>query len=49
MDIVEIINKIWPMFLGFITLVVVLAKMDNRVAVLEEKCRTLFELYNKRS
>jgi hypothetical protein len=28
-------------------LVIVLAKADNRLAVLEEKVKTLFELFNK--
>jgi hypothetical protein len=38
--------RLWPVFLAFITLVVILAKADNRIAVLEEKVRTLFELFN---
>jgi hypothetical protein len=33
---------------GFVTLVIVLAKMDNKVSVLEEKVKTLFELWNKK-
>jgi hypothetical protein len=48
MDLIENIMKLWPVFLGFITLVVVLAKADNRIAVLEEKVRTLFDLFNKK-
>jgi hypothetical protein len=39
--------KLWPVFLAFVTLVVILAKADNRIAVLEEKVRTLFDLINK--
>jgi hypothetical protein len=48
MDTLDILAKIWPLLLAFISLVIVLAKLDNRVAVLEEKVRVLFELYNKR-
>jgi hypothetical protein len=46
MDILEIITKLWPIAAAFVGLVIVLAKMDNRVAVLEEKVRVLFELHN---
>jgi len=48
MDTLEILTKIWPLLVAFVTLVIVLAKMDNRVAVLEEKVKTLFELWNKK-
>ena len=44
---VEILSKIWPMLIAFVMLVIVLAKADNRLAVLEEKVKTLFELFNK--
>jgi len=47
MDIVDFIAKIWPMALGFVTLVVVLAKMDGRITTLEDKVRSLFDLWNK--
>jgi hypothetical protein len=47
MDLIENIMKLWPVFVGFITLVIVLAKADNRIAVLEEKVKTLFDLFNK--
>ncbi len=47
MDMVEILSKIWPMLVAFVMLVIVLAKADNRLAVLEEKVKTLFELFNK--
>jgi len=40
--------KAWPILLALITLIIVLSKIDLRVAVLEEKIRTLFELFNKR-
>ena len=44
----ELLIKAWPIFLGLITLIIVLAKLDLRVAVMEEKIKTLFELFNKR-
>ena len=47
MDTIDILAKIWPLLVAFVTLVIVLAKMDNKVAVLEEKVKTLFELWNK--
>jgi hypothetical protein len=34
--------------LAFITLTIILAKMDVRLAVVEEKIKTLFELWNNR-
>jgi hypothetical protein len=48
MDTVDILAKIWPLLLAFVTLVIVLAKMDNKVSVLEVKVKTLFELWNKK-
>jgi hypothetical protein len=48
MDTIDLLAKIWPLLLAFVTLVIVLAKTDNRVAVLEEKVRVLFELWNKK-
>jgi hypothetical protein len=48
MDTLDLLVKIWPVLLGFITLVIVLAKMDVRINVLEEKIKTLFELWNKK-
>ena len=48
MDTLEILTKIWPLLVAFVTLVIVLAKINNRVAVLEEKVKTLFDLWNKK-
>lgn len=45
-DILGITNTIWPLLLGFITLVIVLAKMHSNIEVLQEKVRSLFELFN---
>ena len=48
METAELLIKAWPIFLGFITLVVLLAKMDNRLGAVEEKIKSLFELFNKK-
>jgi hypothetical protein len=48
MDAFEIFVRAWPVVLALITLIIVLSKLDLRVAVLEEKVRTLFDLINKR-
>ena len=46
MDLTEIglLMKMWPVFVGFITLVIVLAKMHATIQVLEEKVNVAFEL-----
>ena len=49
MDTIEIFSllmKMWPLFLGFITLVIVLAKMHGDIIVLKEKVKVAFELIN---
>jgi len=48
MEFLEALAKGWPMLLALITLIIVLAKLDLRVAVLEEKIKTLFEMWNKK-
>ena len=47
MEIIDLISKIWPICFAAITLVIVLAKLEQRMSVVEEKIRTLFELYNR--
>ena len=50
MDTIEmfsILMKMWPLFLGFITLVIVLAKMHSDITVLKEKVEVAFDLINK--
>tara|TARA_R110000823_G_scaffold711_1_gene2968 strand:+ start:1567 stop:1680 length:114 start_codon:yes stop_codon:yes gene_type:complete len=37
------------MFIAFITLVIVLAKMHSEIDVLKEKVRVLFDLWNKKN
>jgi len=48
MDTLDVLAKIWPLLLAFVTLVIVLAKMDNKVSVLEEKVKVLSDLWNKK-
>jgi len=48
MEALESVLKLWPLAIGFITLVIVLAKLDQRVLVIEEKVKTLFYLWNKK-
>jgi hypothetical protein len=48
MDTLDMLVKAWPILLAIITLIIVLSKIDLRVAVIEEKIKTLFELWNKR-
>ena len=48
MDLFEIFTKAWPVILALITLIIVLSKLDLRVAVLEDKIKTLFDLINRR-
>jgi hypothetical protein len=49
LDTFDLLVKGWPILLAIITLIIVLSKLDLRVAVLEEKIRTLFELWNKKN
>ena len=44
----ELVNSTWPMFMGFITLVIVLAKMHGDIETIKEKVKVLFELWNKK-
>jgi len=49
LDFAAQLMKLWPVFLGFITLVIVLAKMHATIQVLEEKVKVAFQLINKLS
>lgn len=46
METFDILAKAWPILLAIITLIIVLSKLDLRVAVLKEKIKTLFDLIN---
>ena len=48
MEFFEALAKSWPMLLALITLIIVLAKMDIKIAVLEEKVKSLFEIFNRK-
>jgi len=48
MDIIELLIKAWPVLFAIITLIIVLSKLDLRVAVLEDKIKTLFDLVNRK-
>jgi len=48
MEFFEALAKGWPMLLALIGLIIVLAKMDIKIAVLEEKVKSLFEIWNKK-
>ena len=48
-EVVTVLSKMWPIFLGFVTLVIVLAKMHGDIIVLKEKVKVAFDLINKLS
>jgi len=45
----DLITGLWPIFIGFITLVIVLAKRHADVETIKEKIRVLFDLWNNRN
>lgn len=47
-EIAGMIGALWPVGLGFITLVIVLAKMEVRIEVAEQKIKALFDLWNSK-
>lgn len=42
----ELIVQLWPIAVGFVGLVIVLAKMHAEIQTLQEKVKVLFELHN---
>lgn len=48
MTALEFVNTVWPMAVGFVTLVIVLAKMHSEIDTLKEKVKVLFDLWNKK-
>ena len=46
-EVIAIISKLWPIFVAFIMLIVVLAQSHYRIKVLEEKVKVVFDLINK--
>ena len=47
MTMVDVIIKSWPIFLGIITLIIILAKMHGDIEIIKEKVKTLYDLWNK--
>ena len=48
MEALDTVGTVWPIFVGFIGLVIVLARMHTDIEVLKDKIRTLFELFNNK-
>ena len=49
MDKFEMFTRAWPVILALITLIIVLSKLDLRVAVLEDKMKSAWDLINKKA
>ena len=49
MDVIELLIKAWPVLFALITLIIVLSKLDLRVAVLEDKMKSAWDLLNKKA
>mgnify|MGYP007018361096 CR=1 FL=1 len=49
METLDALSAVWPIAFGFVTLVIVLAKMHSDIEQIKEKVRTLFELFNNRN
>lgn len=47
-SIVEIFNAIWPVLVAVFGAIVLFSRAFNRLDVLEEKVKTLFELFNNK-
>jgi len=48
-EVLQIIASLWPIGIGFITLIVVLARMHYNLEALTEKVKVLFDFHNKRN
>ena len=48
MTALDAINVLWPVAVGFVTLVIVLAKMHGDIETIKEKIKVLFDLWNNR-
>jgi hypothetical protein len=47
-NVYEVVSSVWPVFIGLITLVIILSKMHSSIMVLEDKVKVLFDLFNNR-
>jgi hypothetical protein len=48
-EVLQIIASLWPIGIGVITLIVVLARMHYNLEALTEKVKVLFDFHNKRN
>lgn len=48
-DILAIISSLWPVVVGLVTLIIVLARMHYNIESLTEKVKVLFDFHNKRN
>lgn len=48
-DILAVISSLWPILVGLVTLIVVLARMHYNIESLTEKVKVLFDFHNKRN
>ena len=47
-EVLQIIASLWPIGIGVITLIIVLARMHYNLEALTEKVKVLFDFHNKR-
>lgn len=47
-EVIQIIVSLWPIGIGIITLIIVLARMHYNLEALTEKVKVLFDFHNKR-
>jgi hypothetical protein len=48
-EVLQIISSLWPIGIGVITLIIVLARMHYNLEALTEKVKVLFDFHNKRN
>jgi|TARA_R110000803_G_scaffold166946_6_gene230262 hypothetical protein len=48
METLDSLEALFPLMVGFITLVIVLAKMHADIETIKEKIKALFELWNNK-
>jgi hypothetical protein len=48
MAILDSISNTWPIFIGVVALVIILAKIHGDIQIIKEKIKTLFELWNSK-
>ena len=48
-EVLQIITSLWPIGIGVITLIVVLARMHYNLEAITEKVKVLFDFHNKKN